>query len=107
MGVSSARPVGRCSIRGGEAAVYEPSGRAVMVADNASILRSFALQGLGVALLPAWLIEDDLRTGRLLDALPGYRFVEQSVYALYPASNHVPRKVRAWIDFLKGYVNGM
>lgn len=91
----------------GEAAVYEPSGRAVMVADNASILRSFALQGLGVALLPAWLIEDDLRTGRLLDALPGYRFVEQSVYALYPASNHVPRKVRAWIDFLKGYVNGM
>lgn len=91
----------------GEAAVYEPSGRPVMVADNASILRSFALQGMGVALLPAWLIEDDLRAGRLVDALPGYRFAEQSVYALYPASNHVPRKVRAWIDFLKGYVNGM
>lgn len=88
----------------GEAAVYEPAGRPVMVADNASILRAFALQGMGAALLPAWLIEADLRAGRLVDVLAQYRFAEQSVYALYPASSHVPRKVRAWIDFLKGYV---
>lgn len=88
----------------GRAAVYEPEGRPVMVADNASILRAFALQGMGVAVLPAWLVDDELRRGALVDVLSGYRFAEQSVYALYPASSHVPRKVRAWIDFLKAYL---
>jgi len=74
------------------------------VTDNASILRAFAVQGAGVALLPEWLVADDLASGQLLDALPAYRFARQSVYALYPASRHVPRKVRAWIDFIKAYL---
>ncbi|MCW2271210.1 HTH-type transcriptional regulator DmlR [compost metagenome] len=88
----------------GNAAVYQGRGPAVMVADNASLLRAFALQGMGVVLLPHWLVADDLASGELLDTLPGYRFARQSVYALYPDTRHVPRKVRAWIDYLKAYL---
>ncbi|MDD1015112.1 LysR family transcriptional regulator [Pseudomonas rubra] len=84
--------------------LYAPQGTPLLVADNASILRAFALQGAGVALLPDWLVADDLASGQLLDALPGYRFAPQTVYALYPSSRHVPRKVRAWIDFIKAYL---
>ncbi|MCY1457098.1 LysR substrate binding domain protein [compost metagenome] len=59
---------------------------------------------MGVVLLPHWLVADDLASGELLDTLPGYRFARQSVYALYPDTRHVPRKVRAWIDYLKAYL---
>ncbi|MNJ29586.1 HTH-type transcriptional regulator DmlR [compost metagenome] len=83
---------------------YQGRGPAAMVADNASVLRTFALQGMGVALLPLWLVDADLASGALIDALPGYRFARQSVYALYPDTRHVPRKVRAWIDYLKAYL---
>ncbi|MCP3752018.1 LysR family transcriptional regulator [Pseudomonas sp. SBB6] len=88
----------------GRRAVFAPQGTPLLVADNASILRAFALQGAGVALLPDWLVADDLASGQLLDGLPGYRFAAQSVYALYPSSRHVPRKVRAWIDFIKAWL---
>ncbi|MNH38411.1 HTH-type transcriptional regulator DmlR [compost metagenome] len=84
--------------------MFETHGTPLLVSDNASILRAFAVQGAGVALLPEWLVADDLASGQLLDALPAYRFARQSVYALYPASRHVPRKVRAWIDFIKAYL---
>lgn len=83
---------------------YQGRGERPLVADNASILRAFALQGMGVALLPSWLVADDLACGRLHDALPSWRFARQSVYALYPDTRHVPRKVRAWIDYLKAYL---
>lgn len=88
----------------GSSVVYEPQGAPLLVTDNASILHAFALQGAGVALLPDWLVADDLAAGRLLDGLPDLRFPRQSVYALYPSSHHVPRKVRAWIDFIKAWL---
>ncbi|QVM94602.1 LysR family transcriptional regulator [Pseudomonas sp. SORT22] len=83
---------------------YVPQGTPLLIADNASILRAFAVQGAGVALLPDWLVADELASGQLLDGLPGYGFAPQSVYALYPSSRHVPRKVRAWIDFIKAHL---
>ena len=65
------------------------------------MLRELARQGSGVALLPEWLVRDDLESGTLVDALPAYRFPQQNVYALYVATRHVPQKVRAWVDFMK------
>ncbi|AJX34689.1 LysR family transcriptional regulator [Burkholderia oklahomensis] len=90
--------------REGREHVFRPAAKPQMVADNASVLRAFAQQGSGVALLPEWLVRDDLDNGTLIDALPDYRFPPQSVYALYPSTRHVPQKIRAWIDFMKRYV---
>ena len=70
-------------------------------ADHASVLRAFALSGQGVAILPDWLIDDDLRSGRLVHVLPQWQFTPQGVYALYPDTRHLPLKVRAFIDFMK------
>lgn len=90
--------------RDGREHVYRPAAKPHLIADNASVLRAFAQQGGGVALLPEWLVRDDLASGTLIDALPGYRFAQQGVYALYPSARHVPQKIRAWIDFIKRYV---
>ena len=76
--------------------------KARLKADNSSVLRAFALSGQGVAILPDWLIEDDLQSGRLVHVLPDWQFTPQGVYALYPDTRHLPLKVRVFIDFMKG-----
>ncbi|KVE34815.1 LysR family transcriptional regulator [Burkholderia sp. TSV86] len=89
--------------RAGHEHAFRPRAKPQIVVDNASVLRELARQGSGVALLPEWLVHDDLKSGALVDALPSYRFAQQSVYALYVATRHVPQKVRAWVDFMKGF----
>lgn len=56
-----------------------------------------------MAILPQWLIQEDLDAGRLRRLLADYRFARQGVYALYPDTRHLPLKVRAFIDFMKGW----
>ncbi|KWK21702.1 LysR family transcriptional regulator [Burkholderia stagnalis] len=90
--------------RDGSEQVFRPAAKPQLVVDNASVLQALARQGSGVALLPEWLVRDDLASGALLDALPDYRFPRQSVYALYVSTPHVPQKVRAWVDFMKAYL---
>lgn len=83
--------------------LYRPGpGKASLVADSAAILQAFAVRGHGVAILPQWLVQEDLDAGRLVRLLPGNRFAPQGVYALYPDTRHLPLKVRAFIDFMKG-----
>ena len=65
------------------------------------MLQAFALTGQGVAILPDWLIEDDLQAGRLVHLLPGWQLTRQGIYALYPDTRHLPLKVRVFIDFMK------
>ncbi len=70
-------------------------------ADSATALMSFALAGCGVALLPAWLVAKKVAQRELVPLLPEYHFPQQGVYALYPDSQHLPTRVRAFIDFLR------
>ncbi len=76
----------------------------MLTADSAASLLAFALSGAGIALLPAWLVQNDIAAGRLTHLLPDHRFPRQGIYALYPNTRHVPEKVRGFIDFLQGRV---
>jgi DNA-binding transcriptional LysR family regulator len=76
------------------------------VASSATALRRAALEGLGPALLADWLIDGDVARGRLVDLFPGLEAsagqFDSAVWLLYPAREHLPRRVRAMVDFLKG-----
>ena len=92
-----------------ELSVTDPAGRehpyragpSALVADSASVLQAFAVRGHGVAVLPQWLVQEDLDAGRLVRLLADHRFAPQGVYAMYPDTRHLPLKVRAFIDFMK------
>lgn len=77
---------------------------AAIHSDSASALLGFALGGCGVALLPQWQVEGEVRAGRLRRLLPDVVFPEQGVYAVYPNTQHIAEKVRAFIDFLRAFV---
>lgn len=70
-----------------------------MSINNSMGLRAAALAGLGVALIPSFIIAEELRSGRLVEVLPLFRCEDHSLYALYPASRHVSPKVRAFVEF--------
>lgn len=69
-------------------------------------LRAMAIAGVGLTLLPTWLITIDLAVGRLVRVLEDYDVgiaqlpFENSVYALYQPTRHMSPKVRVFIDFL-------
>jgi DNA-binding transcriptional LysR family regulator len=65
--------------------------------------RDAALSGLGVALLPGYLAEPMIASGRLLPLLKGFWHTGASLQAVYPHRRHLAGKVRALIDHLVGW----
>jgi DNA-binding transcriptional LysR family regulator len=74
-------------------------------------IRAAALQGLGPALLPHWLVCDDLRTGALVDVFPDFDVTATDfttgAWLLYPSRRHLPLKTRAAIDFFKSRLRSL
>lgn len=79
-----------------------------LVVSSGLALRRAALDGLGPALLGDWLIGPDLASGQLVDLFPRHevsatRF-DSAVWLLYASREHLPRRVRALVDFLKAAI---
>jgi len=68
--------------------------------DNGLALRDAALGGVGIGLLPAFILGDDLTTGRLVELLPHHRPAPLPIHAVYPPNRHLSARVRRFIDFL-------
>ncbi len=64
------------------------------------VLRDAALAGLGIAHFSVWHVHEDLRSGRLVQVLPGHRLPETAIHAVMPQRRYVPLRVRAFIDFV-------
>ena len=63
-------------------------------------LSEAVMRGLGLALLPTFIIGEALQAGRLRSVLSEYIPLERHIYAVYLANRHVSAKVRAFIDYL-------
>ncbi|HEX2825775.1 MAG TPA: LysR family transcriptional regulator [Burkholderiales bacterium] len=63
-------------------------------------LSEAVMEGLGLALLPTFIIGEALQAGRLRSVLAEYIPLERHIYAVYLANRHVSAKVRAFIDYL-------
>jgi len=59
-----------------------------------------AEHGIGIALVPALLVELSVREGRLVHVLPQYGRREASIYLVYPAQRQVPKRVTLLRDYL-------
>jgi DNA-binding transcriptional LysR family regulator len=84
--------------RKGAPASVRVSGR--LVSNSGETLRRAALESVGIALAPGFLLHEDLESGRLVRLLPEYRPVEFSMNAVYPHRHHLSAKVRSFIDRL-------
>jgi len=72
-------------------------------ADNGDILKSAAIAGLGITLLPTFIVGAELNAGRLQQVLSDYCPPEISIYAVFPSRRYLSAKVRTFVDFLSDY----
>lgn len=68
--------------------------------NSARAVKNACLTGYGYSLLPDFMVVDDLAQNRLVQLLPNYEPVEQSIYAFYAQRRHTPQKIRVFIDYL-------
>ncbi|MEN3262098.1 LysR family transcriptional regulator [Sodalis endosymbiont of Spalangia cameroni] len=71
-----------------------------MVCNNMHARRDFARKGLGLAWLPDYYVQEDLRRGSLVGLLEDFSERCEPLWALWPAGPFMPLKSRVFIDFL-------
>lgn len=67
---------------------------------SAELLRSLALEGIGILVAPSFLIADDIADGTLVRLFEDYVLPEFAINAIYPHRRYLSAKVRALIDLL-------
>jgi DNA-binding transcriptional LysR family regulator len=82
----------------GKTVTIRPHAR--FTADNGAALVPAVLAGLGVALLPDFLIGDHIATGKMVELLPEYPMPEAGIYVVRPPGGNAPCKVRVLIDIM-------
>lgn len=69
-------------------------------ATSGRVVRDLARQGLGVALTPCFLVQRDVQSGALVRVLPQWSGQPLALHALWASGRNLPRKARAFLDFL-------
>lgn len=88
-----------------DAEVFQMSVMGSVTSNHSEVLRQICLDGVGLVLMPTWLISEDIRFGRLQAVLTDFQAQPQaesdmSIYALHLSNRRHLLRVQAFIDFL-------
>lgn len=72
----------------------------VFCSNNGDVLAEAAEHGLGVTLLPDFIVEDALAEGRLVRLLEAYERAPLTLSVVYPSRHQVPARTRLFVDYL-------
>ena len=72
-----------------------------MSTDSWFALRNAALLGLGVGVVSAWAVTDDVARGTLVHLLPEWHAAPLPIYLLYPYAHYYPAKLRRFVEIMR------
>lgn len=75
--------------------------------DSLYALRSAALAGLGVGIASAWMVQEDLRAGRLQHLVEGWEAAPLPVSLVYPQAAFYPARLRCFLDAMRAAMPGL
>jgi DNA-binding transcriptional LysR family regulator len=79
--------------------------------NSGEVLLTAAVAGMGVALLPAWMVGEDLAAGRLSACLDGWRAhpagYRAEIYVVFARSEFVAAKITAFVEHLEEHLRGL
>ena len=78
------------------------SGR--MQANAADPIRIAAKKGLGLVMLPEYIVSKDIKKGHLEVVLNDYAIQPMNIHAVYPHRKYLSAKVRDFLDFLQAWM---
>jgi DNA-binding transcriptional LysR family regulator len=70
------------------------------VTEDMVALRLAALRGVGVCQFPTFVVQEDIKAGRLIDLLPGWAPRAGIIHAAFPSRRGLLPSVRTLLDFL-------
>ena len=73
-------------------------------ANAAHSIRIAALNGLGLVMLPTYIVGGDIERGTLKVVLENYPLPPLDIHAVYPHRRYLSAKVRAFLDFLQEWL---
>ena len=71
-----------------------------LCSNNGDILCRGAVAGLGIALLPTFIVGRELQAGRLVTLLPEWKPTTLQLCLLYPPNRHLAARVRLLVEFI-------
>ncbi|REG83715.1 LysR family transcriptional regulator [Marinomonas pollencensis] len=71
------------------------------VTDSLYALRNTVLSGVGVGVSSAWMVNDDLASGELVQLLPEWRADPLPVYLVYPYASYYPARLRKFFELIR------
>jgi DNA-binding transcriptional LysR family regulator len=77
----------------------------VLMTNHPSMLRQFALRGMGIALLPGYLVERDIMRGDLVLVLASFRLPRFELNVSYLRHRSANGKISSFVDHLMGHFN--
>jgi DNA-binding transcriptional LysR family regulator len=69
--------------------------------DSLYALRSAVLLGLGACISSAWVLADDLASGRLVHLTPAWQAAALPISLVYPYARFYPARLRCFIDIMR------
>jgi len=67
--------------------------------------KQMCIEGLGVALMPQLLCENEVRSGQLIQVMTNYHFIQVNIYAVYPSRNNPSKALSTFIDFISSEIS--
>jgi DNA-binding transcriptional LysR family regulator len=80
-------------------AVHRPIDGNFAVSDG-TVLRQAALSGIGLAVLPSFMVERELANGELVEVLEGLRRAKFGIYAVHADGSKLAQRVRKLVEHL-------
>lgn len=85
--------------------VREIAVKSQVLLSNALAIKDCTLQGLGISLLADWLVDDEIKAGKLVNLFPEYQVsadnFDTGIWIIYPERSFLPTKTRITVDFIK------
>ena len=72
-----------------------------MSTDSLFAMRNAALLGLGVGVVSAWAVTNDVAQGTLVHLLPEWHAAPLPIYLLYPYAHYYPAKLRRFVEIMR------
>ena len=80
--------------------------RGTLTTNDGEIAVGWALDGHGILMRAQWDIDHHLRSGRLVQVLPGYGTPDADIYAVYPQQRQTVSRVRVFVGCLAAALSG-
>lgn len=72
-----------------------------LLLNDTQAMKRCALDGIGIVKLHRYVVDEEIKSGKLVEILAEYNEPKQPIYANYAPHKHVPPRIRAFLDFFK------